>query len=141
MTQRVLPSGGMPDSSAMRWDRARGHQTDQKKVRAVFHQIGQGEKEQQPPHPAVQQQSQSGGEQGGREQDQRAVARPGPCPFLRPQRAAEEEPAHVALRPRPLPGTAPRTRRAVSSSPMPLFLARRHTCPRYLRRVASSMEP
>ena len=85
-------------------DRARGHQTDQKKVRAVFHQIGQGEKEQQPPHPAVQQQSQSGGEQGGREQDQRAVARPGPCPFLRPQRAAEEEPAHVALRPRPLPG-------------------------------------
>ena len=48
-------------------DRARGHQTDQKKVRAVFHQIGQGEKEQQPPHPAVQQQSQSGGEQGGRD--------------------------------------------------------------------------
>lgn len=106
MTQRVLPSGGMPDSSAMRWTGRGGTRRTRRKSALFFTRSDRGKRAAAPP-PAVQQQSQSGGEQGGREQDQRAVARPGPCPFLRPQRAAEEEPAHVALRPRPLPGQLP----------------------------------
>lgn len=48
MTQRVLlrRDAGLQRHAV---DRARGHQTDQKKVRAVFHQIGQGEKSSSPP--------------------------------------------------------------------------------------------
>ena len=124
MTQRVLPSGGMPDSQRHAVDRALGgtRRTSKKVQRLFFTRSDRGKKSSSPAHPAVQQQSQSGGEQGGREPGTSGrVARPrGPCRFSPPPAGwrKRNQPTWRSAARRPA-GTAPGPAGPAPPSPMP----------------------
>ena len=105
MTQRVLPSGGMPDSSAMRWTGRGGTRRTRRKPTLFFTRSDRGKKSSSPPTQLSSSRA--------RAAESRAT-RAGPAGrstprtvSLPPPAGGGREPAHVALRPRPLPGRPP----------------------------------